>query len=126
MKLRELIILEAAGGGGAPAGPGGPGGPPSGDPAPSTPAASTGKIGDAPPGGGQGLSGQGTLKSAGVFIGHETPEQKHDYTAKSVVGKGIEWTKPTGSTTSEKVDKETELEMPGEHHTVGHDSEGVT
>ena len=128
MKLRELIREMAASSGGAPAGPGGPGGPPSGDPAPSTPvAASTGKIGSAPPGGGQGLSGQGTLKSVGVFIGHETVEQKHDYTAKSVVGKGIEWTKPTGTVSSdEKVHKETELETPGEHHSVGHDSEGVT
>lgn len=126
MKLRELIReMAASSGGGA---PGAPGGPPSGDPAPSTPvAASTGKIGSAPPGGGQGLSGQGTLKSVGVFIGHETVEQKHDYTAKSVVGKGIEWTKPTGTVSSdEKVHKETELETPGEHHSVGHDSEGVT
>jgi hypothetical protein len=126
MKLRELIKEMAASSGSST--PSGPGGSPPAGPANSD-SNSQGKLesGSKPPGGGQGLSGQGTLKSTGVFIGHETAEQKHDYTAKSVVGKGIEWTKPTGTVSSdEKVYKETELETPGEHHSVGHDSEGVT
>ena len=123
MNLRELLKEMAASSGGGTPGPG-----PGGDPTPSTPVPtldSTARNSEKPAGGGQGLSGQGTLKSTGVFIGHETPQEKHDYTAKSFIGKGIEWTKPTGAVSSdEKVYKETELENPGEHHSVGH--EGVT
>ena len=125
MNLRELLKEIASGGGGAPTGPGGPPGDTPSTPAPTLD--STARNHGKPAGGGQGLSGQGTLKSTGVFIGHETPQEKHDYTAKSFIGKGIEWTKPTGVVSSdEKVYKETELETPGEHHTVGHEGEGVT
>jgi len=63
-----------------------------------------------------GPSGPGTLKSNGVFIGNQTPEQKHDYTAKSVIGKGIEWTKPTTSTEHSQINKEDEIETHSEHH----------
>ena len=125
MNLRELLKEIASGGGGAPTGPGGPPGDTPSTPAPTLD--STARNHGKPAGGGQGLSGQGTLKSTGVFIGHENPQEKHDYTAKSFIGKGIEWTKPTGVVSSdEKVYKETELETPGEHHSVGHEGEGVT
>ena len=119
MNLRELLKEMAAtsGGGATPGGPSGPGGPPTSPPSTPVPTlASTARVGDAPPGGGQGLSGQGTLKSNGVFIGNQTPEQKHDYTAKSVIGKGIEWTKPTTSSEPGKVYKEDEIETHSEHH----------
>jgi len=116
MNLRELLKEMAASGGSSTPGSG-PGGPPTSPPSTPVPTlASTARVGSAPPGGGQGLSGQGTLKSNGIFIGKQTPEQKHDYTAKSVIGQGIEWTKPTTSTEHSQINKEDETETHSEHH----------
>lgn len=130
MNLRELLKeMAATGGGASPSGPPGPGGPPTSPPSTPVPTlASTARVGSAPPGGGQGLSGQGALKSNGVFIGNQTPEQKHDYTAKSVIGKGIEWTKPTTSSEPGKVYKEDEIETHGDHvgDTVTEDAEATS
>jgi hypothetical protein len=57
---------------------------------------------------------------------HESAQLPHDYTAKSYIGKGIEWPTPTKSSQSGAVNRESELEMPGEHHSIGHSAEGVT
>jgi hypothetical protein len=124
MRLRDLLKEMAASGGSSTPGPGGPPTSPPSTPVPTL--ASTARVGNAPPGGGQGLSGQGTLKSNGVFIGNQTPEQKHDYTAKSVIGKGIEWTKPTTSGEPGKVYKEDEIETHSEHHGDHHVGDAVT
>jgi hypothetical protein len=126
MRFRDLLKeMAASGGSGTPTGDGGS--PPVSPPSTPVPTLdSVARIGDAPPGGGQGLSGQGTLKSNGVFIGNQTPEQKHDYTAKSVIGKGIEWTKPTTSGEPGKVYKEDEIETHSEHHGDHHVGDAVT
>ena len=79
-----------------------------------------------------GSNSHGAVNSNGVFIGNQTPEQKHDYTAKSVIGKGIEWTKPTTSSEPGKVYKEDEIETHSEHHgdhvgdTVTEDAEATS
>ena len=57
---------------------------------------------------------------------HESAQLPHDYTAKSYIGKGIEWPTPTMSSQSGPVNRDSELEMPGEHHSIGHSTEGVT
>jgi len=57
---------------------------------------------------------------------HESAQLPHDYTAKSYIGKGIEWPTPTKSSQSNAVNPDSELEMPGEHHSIGHSAEGVT
>ena len=134
MRLRQLFthsdLLEmaASSGGGAP-GPG-PGGPPSSPPSTPVPTlASTARVGDAPPGGGAGLSGQGNFKPAnGIFIGKSPAEERHDYTAKSVIGKGIEWPKPNGAAQDSVVHKDDELEthdthVGDDHHAVSEDAD---
>lgn len=121
MRLRQLFthsdLLEmaASSSGGTP-GPG-PGGPPSSPPSTPVPTlASTARVGDAPPGGGAGLSGQGNFKPAnGIFIGKSPAEERHDYTAKSVIGKGIEWPKPNGAAQDSVVHKDDELESHDTH-----------
>jgi hypothetical protein len=91
--------------------------------------ASTARVGDAPPGGGAGLSGQGNFKPAnGIFIGKSPAEERHDYTAKSVIGKGIEWPKPTGAAQDSVVHKDDELEshdphVEDDHHAVSEDAD---
>jgi len=115
-------MAASSSGGGTP-GPG-PGGDPGGDPPadPSTPVApSTGKIGQKPPGGGQGLSQQGDLPpgKGGIFLGHQDPQEPHNFSAKAQVGQGIEWPKPTAVPQTANV-KQDEMEMPGDHHVVGH------
>ena len=132
MRFRQIftdsVLLEVGASGGSPGvGPGGPSGPPSGDP-PSTPTAST-SDGVSKPASGAGLSGQGSFNPpGGIFIGKSPAEEKHDYTAKSVIGKGIEWPKPTGTAQSSPVHKDDELETHdthavGDSHAVSEDAD---
>jgi TonB family protein len=47
----------------------------------------------------------------------------HNFSAKAQVGQGIEWPKAATVAQPNNVDRE-EIEMPGEHHNVGHHDEG--
>jgi hypothetical protein len=119
----DLVLLEVGASGGSPGV--GPGDGPGDDPGSEPPTAST-SDGVSKPAGGAGLSGQGSFNPAGgIFIGKSPAEEKHDYTAKSVIGKGIEWPKPTGTAQSSPVHKDDELEMH-DTHTVGDDHAAVS
>lgn len=63
-----------------------------------------------------------TLKENETLISTHGQEP-HNFTAKAQVGQGIEWPKASGSGDSVNV-KRDEVEMPGEHHNVGHHDEG--
>jgi hypothetical protein len=120
MRFRQIftdsVLLEVGASGGSPGV--GPGDGPGDDPGSEPPTSST-SDGVSRPAGGAGLSGQGSFNPAGgIFIGKSPAEEKHDYTAKSVIGKGIEWPKPTGTAQSSPVHKDDELEMH-DTHTVG-------
>ena len=63
-----------------------------------------------------------TLKENETLISTHGQEP-HNFTARAQVGQGIEWPKASGTSDSVNV-KRDEVEMPGEHHNVGHHDEG--
>ncbi len=67
-----------------------------------------------------------SLKENETLISSEG-QQPHNFTAKSQVGQGIEWPKATSVAQQTNV-KRDEVEVPGDHHSVGHgeDSDGVS